>query len=147
MKGAGDSKEAAVTKAPATKATSEGAVAAQPAQSETAAKPKKIQVGRSKPVAATPLAAAITTPSKHDASRSATNDGGGATTSAASGAAPPLSQFKLPELTERLRTTTDFAQAAAELKKRRPATFDGVWGSSSSLLAAALSAELRGPLL
>jgi transcription-repair coupling factor (superfamily II helicase) len=45
----------------------------------------------------------------------------------------------LRQVTERVAFSTDFIAAVASLRKLEPVTFDGVWGSSSALVAAALA--------
>jgi len=51
------------------------------------------------------------------------------------------------DLARRLETHTGFADAVAELHAGRPATFDGVMGSSCALLAASLLQHAPGPLI
>jgi transcription-repair coupling factor (superfamily II helicase) len=53
----------------------------------------------------------------------------------------------LRQLPDALRRYEGFAEATAALAKGQPATFDGVWGSSCALLAAALFQAGKRPLL
>ena len=53
----------------------------------------------------------------------------------------------LRQLPDALRRYEGFAEATAALANGQPATFDGVWGSSCALLAAALSKSHQRPLL
>src|ERR1044072_4633224 len=46
-----------------------------------------------------------------------------------------------------LKDYTDFQRAVEALKARRPASFDGVWGSACALVAAGLAQQAPGPLL
>ncbi|MCA9146433.1 MAG: DEAD/DEAH box helicase, partial [Planctomycetales bacterium] len=56
-------------------------------------------------------------------------------------------ELRLRELPRSLSRQADFADAVQSLRVGSGATFDGVWGSSSALLAAALSAHASGPLV
>jgi transcription-repair coupling factor (superfamily II helicase) len=47
----------------------------------------------------------------------------------------------------RLFEWEDFGECVAELAAGRPATFDGVWGSSCALVGAALASRASGPLV
>jgi transcription-repair coupling factor (superfamily II helicase) len=53
----------------------------------------------------------------------------------------------LRSLPDSLTRYEGFAEATAALTAGQPATFDGVWGSSCALLAAALARSNKGPLL
>jgi transcription-repair coupling factor (superfamily II helicase) len=50
-------------------------------------------------------------------------------------------------LRQRLEGTTNFGESIAALREKGPVTFDGVWGSSCALLAAALVEHAPGPLV
>ena len=54
---------------------------------------------------------------------------------------------RLLELAGRLERQEGFAEVVASLKAGHAATFDGVWGSSCALAAAALAAHAPGPLV
>lgn len=54
---------------------------------------------------------------------------------------------RLRELPHILRQQDDFVDALASLRKTRSATFDGVWGSASALLAAAIGEEAPGSVV
>ncbi|MBI2478646.1 MAG: transcription-repair coupling factor, partial [Planctomycetia bacterium] len=56
-------------------------------------------------------------------------------------------ELRLRELPESLKRQADFAEAVESLRAGSGATFDGVWGSSSALLAAALREHAGGPLV
>lgn len=56
-------------------------------------------------------------------------------------------ELRLRELPGSLNRQTDFVEAVESLRAGSGATFDGVWGSSSALLAAALSELAGGPLV
>jgi len=56
-------------------------------------------------------------------------------------------ELRLRELPGSLNQQADFAEAVESLRAGSAATFDGVWGSSSALLAAALSELAGGPLV
>src|ERR1051326_4755644 len=51
------------------------------------------------------------------------------------------------QLSRTLRNYADFDRAIEALAAGRPASFDGVWGSSCALIAAALAGHTRGPLV
>src|SRR5262245_34911081 len=50
---------------------------------------------------------------------------------------------QLPHL---LKDYAGFAEATRALATRKPASFDGVWGSACALVATSLAANARGPL-
>ena len=54
---------------------------------------------------------------------------------------------RMRQLYRRLFEWTDFGQCVAALQSGKPATFDGVWGSSCALAAAALASRLSAPLV
>ena len=56
-------------------------------------------------------------------------------------------ELRLRELPESLNRQAEFVEAVESLRTGSGATFDGVWGSSSALLAAALCQHARGPLV
>ena len=56
-------------------------------------------------------------------------------------------QNRLRELPNILRRQDDFVDAIVSLRESRSATFDGVWGSASALLAAAIVEEATGPVV
>ena len=58
-----------------------------------------------------------------------------------------VNELRLRELPTSLNRQSDFADAVESLRVGSGATFDGVWGSSSALLAAALADHAPGPLL
>ncbi|MCA9120166.1 MAG: transcription-repair coupling factor [Planctomycetaceae bacterium] len=57
------------------------------------------------------------------------------------------SELRLRELPSNLNRQAEFVDAVESLRAGGRATFDGVWGASSALLAAALSEQGDGPLL
>ncbi|MEO8493954.1 MAG: transcription-repair coupling factor, partial [Planctomycetota bacterium] len=57
------------------------------------------------------------------------------------------SELRLRALPGSLNRQADFAEAVESLRAGSGATFDGVWGSSSALLAAALRDQSGGPLV
>jgi len=57
------------------------------------------------------------------------------------------SDLQLHELPDSLSRQTEFGEAIRSLQRGGSATFDGVWGSASALLAAALSRQAPGPLV
>ena len=52
---------------------------------------------------------------------------------------------RMRQLYRRLFEWTDFEPCVAALEAGKPATLDGVWGSSCALVAAALASRLSGP--
>jgi transcription-repair coupling factor (superfamily II helicase) len=54
---------------------------------------------------------------------------------------------RMRQLPEALHSYAGFAEAIAALASGQPASFDGVWGSSCALLAAALALKSHGPIL
>ncbi|MEX2120847.1 MAG: transcription-repair coupling factor [Pirellulales bacterium] len=59
----------------------------------------------------------------------------------------PAAAEKLTALAGRLEGTEGFSEVVASLRAGHGATFDGVWGSSCALLAAALARHAPGPLV
>ncbi|MBM4004387.1 MAG: transcription-repair coupling factor [Planctomycetes bacterium] len=54
---------------------------------------------------------------------------------------------RIQDLPRTLAARPEFAAAVTALASRQPASFDGAWGSSCALLAAALARSLSGPLI
>ena len=54
---------------------------------------------------------------------------------------------RIQDLARALAAGPEFAAAVTALASRQPASFDGAWGSSCALLAAALADSLPGPLV
>ena len=65
----------------------------------------------------------------------------------AAGATLLAAPDRLLQLAGRLEATDGFAEVVASLKGGHGATFDGVWGSSCALVAAALVRQAPGPLV
>jgi transcription-repair coupling factor (superfamily II helicase) len=61
--------------------------------------------------------------------------------------ATPTTTAPLAALAKRARRWSGLADVAAALRQGKPASLDGVWGSSGALVVAALSQETDGPIV